>query len=92
MRMHLGAFTSMAGPAVDREMLAVLDDTLSASNTDKPLALVPPDVNQLVNKHDLAVVGAEMHAVLKGDIAGLGVRTNRYLRSHLTTTIEMLAA
>jgi Skp family chaperone for outer membrane proteins len=61
----------MARPAVDRELLATLDDKLGPANTDKLLALVPPDVSQLVTKQDLAVLGAELRtemADLRGEL------------------------
>jgi Skp family chaperone for outer membrane proteins len=61
----------MARPAVDRELLATLDDKLGPANTDKLLALVPPDASQLVTKQDLAVVGAELRtemADLRGEL------------------------
>lgn len=86
-----GTVILMARPAVDRELLAALDDKLGASNTDKLLALVPPDVNQLVTTRDLAVFGAELHtdmANLRGEL-----RTDMAnLRAELKTDMANLRA
>jgi len=97
-----GTVTLMARPAVDRQLLAALDDKLGASNTDKLLALVPPDVNQLVTKRDLAVFGAGLHtdmaelrAELRTDMADLRgeLRTDMAdLRTELKTDMVQLRA
>ncbi len=57
----------MARLDVDRELVAKLDEVLTPANTDKLLAMVPPDWTQLATKHDLAVMSAE----LRGDMAEL---------------------
>jgi hypothetical protein len=85
-------FDPMARPAVDRELLAVLDNNLGAPNTDKLLALMPPDWTLLATKHDVVVLGADLRgemSALRGEMSALRGEMNA-LRGELHGEISAL--
>ena len=78
----------MARLHVDRELLAALDRSLGAPNTDKLLAMVPPDWTQLATKHDLTVMSAE----LRGEMTELRAEFKTTLHKELRKQTYFMTA